>query len=289
MLPELHAALRALIYRDGRVDPADVDVTFRAPTREWLDNLTVPTINLFMLDLEENLELRRTSYETQPRGRYAEIRLPPRRIDLRYAVSAFAGDPDDELRLLWRVLAALMRHREFPMDLLPAELRGIRPALPARVLQADEGPKLLDIWGSLGVDPRPGFCYVLTAPLDLEIALSAPLVLSRSVRLGRLPEHGQPVDLERAFVDVGGLVLDPAGAPLDGVRVTVEGSAQPGSVSDAEGRFRLRGLRPGRATLHAAYNGSAKTLAVDVPASSYDITLDAAPAEGAAEQASETR
>lgn len=289
MLPELHAALRALIYRDGRVEPGDVDVSFRAPTREWVDNLTIPTINLFMLDMEENLELRRTSYETQARGRYADIRLPPRRIDLRYAVSAHAGDPDDELRLLWRTLAALLRYREFPMDLLPTELRGIRPALPARVLQADEGPKLLDIWSALGVDPRPGFCYVLTAPLDLEIALSAPLVLSRSVRLGRLPEPGQPVDLERAFVAIGGRVLDTAGAPLSGVSVTVAGSALPASVSDTDGRFRVRGLRPGRATLRAAYNGSTKTLAVDVPASSYDITLDVTPTASAAEPTNDAR
>jgi hypothetical protein len=195
---------------------------------------------------------------------------------LRYVVSAFTAEPDDELRLLWRALAVLLRHQEFPMELLPEGFRDIKPALPARVLQHDEGPKLLDVWSALSLEPRPAFGYTITAPLDLDLTLSAPLVLTRTLRVRRLATNGQPApEGVESDLEIGGLVLNSQGQAQSGVGVTAEGQAAEASLTDAEGRFKLRGLRPGKHTLRARQkDGATATLVVDVPATSYDITLN---------------
>jgi hypothetical protein len=276
MLPEIHAALRTMLYQEGAISPDEVEIWFRAPTREWADSLTRPALNLHMLHMEENLDLRETAYDMVRRQKTAEFRLPPRRIDLRYVVSAFTAEPDDELRLLWRALAVLMRHQEFPMALLPEGFRDIKPPLPARVLQGDEGPKLLDVWSALSLEPRPAFGYTITAPLDLDLALSTPLVLTRTLRVGRLGTNGQPAtDGVEGELEIGGLVLDRHGQGLPGIGVTVEGRATEATLTDGAGRFKLRGIGPGKQTLRARRrDGRTQTAVVDVPATSYDIVLD---------------
>ncbi|HEU5317664.1 MAG TPA: Pvc16 family protein, partial [Chloroflexota bacterium] len=59
MLPDIARALEQLLHERGGISPREVDVRFEAPTTEWVDSLTRPTINLFLCDVRENTELRR--------------------------------------------------------------------------------------------------------------------------------------------------------------------------------------------------------------------------------------
>ncbi len=68
MLPELHEVLKELIYSRGRISRTDVDVTFEVPTKEWTDKLVRPTVNLYLAELQENLELRQAQFQSR-RGR----------------------------------------------------------------------------------------------------------------------------------------------------------------------------------------------------------------------------
>src|SRR4051794_18141349 len=123
MLPMIHQAVRRLLYERGRIPSFDVDIRFAAPTRAWIDSLTRPTIDFFLLGVQENTDLRQTSFQsTRVNGR-AERRLPPRRVDLTYMVSALASETDDEHLLLWRTLVTLMQFPELPTELLPDEVR----------------------------------------------------------------------------------------------------------------------------------------------------------------------
>ena len=74
------------------------------------------------------------------------------RIDLRYLVSAHTTETDDEHRLLWRALGTLMKSPELPAAMLPEELRQHDIPLTVRVAQAEDSPRLLDLWGGLGTD-----------------------------------------------------------------------------------------------------------------------------------------
>ena len=142
MLLELHNTLQRLLYDRGQISPREVDIMFEAPTRERVDKLTRPTINMFLFDLQENIELRQSNFETTRNNGRAERRQAPRRFDLRYMVSVLTTEVEDEHQLLWRVLLTLVRHPQFPAEVLSDELRVLEPALTTQVSRADEGQRV---------------------------------------------------------------------------------------------------------------------------------------------------
>src|SRR5262245_687008 len=216
MLSAINTTLRMLVHERGLVDARDVDVSFDMPLDEWIGSLTRPTVNFFLFDLCENTEKRDGAPQTTRTGTRSEMRMPPRRIDLFYMVSALAGDVDDEHDLLWRVLGTLMKYPQLPSEVLADRLQALTPALSARVATREENRNLLEIWTALGTEPHPAVCYVLTAPMDLALALESPLVLTRTVRYGRLATGGQRAasHLETARVQIGGFVRNRAGEPV---------------------------------------------------------------------------
>lgn len=276
MLLDLHEVIRALIYQHGHVSGADVDVRFEAPTRAWIERLTRPTISLFLFRLEENTDRRQTSPQTVKANGHASRRLPPRRIDLHFLVSALATEIEDEHALLWRTLAALMRIPEYPDSLLSDTLRRLDVPINARVAQPDSEQRLLDIWNALGTDPHPAFSYVLTVPLDLELAIEAPLVLTRTIRLASIADESNP----ETNVHIGGVVRQPDGTPMGGVSVWLDEHAEK-SITDPAGRFVLRGVQSGSVTVHLTPpEGSTETVTLVVPSDHYEITLTDAARRG---------
>ena len=193
MLLELHNTLQQLLYDRGQINPREVDITFEAPTRERIDKLTRPTINMFLFDLQENIELRQSNFETTRNNGRAERRQAPRRFDLRYMVSVLTTEVEDEHQLLWRVLLTLVRHPQFPAEVLPEELRTLEPALTTQVSRADEGQRLSGVWTALGVPPHPALCYVVTVPVDMNLVIEAPLVLTRNLFWTSIQFHVVPL------------------------------------------------------------------------------------------------
>jgi hypothetical protein len=188
MFPEIHDTFAALMSRYGQIDPLEVEVTFDAPTRERVQSLLRPAINFFLLEIQENTDLRQTNRQTVREPGQALHRMPPRRFDLRYMVSALATVTADEHLLLWRTLTTLLKYDKFPEDILSESLRSLDPLPTTRVLRPEEGPRLLDYWNSLGMPPHPALLYAVTVPVNLEITQTSPLVLSRAIRYKRLSE-----------------------------------------------------------------------------------------------------
>lgn len=284
MLRALHNTIQQLIYERGNISPREVDITFEAPTQERIDKLIRPTINVFLFDLEENTELRQGDFErTRSNGR-AERRAPPRRFDLRYMVSALTTEIEDEHELIWRVLLTLVRHPQFPAELLPEELRTLEPTLTTRVSQADEGQRLAAVWNALGVPPHPALYYVVTAPVDMNMVIEAPLVLTRTARYARAHADGIAPEVG---IQIGGVVRNAQGQPLANVSVALDGRAAPGCETNEEGRYVLAGVTSGTVKLRVTPPGAAhQIVTVEVPeprpgASSqherpYDIVLNGA-------------
>ena len=196
MLNAVHAAVAKLIFERGLIDPNEVDVRFDAPSKEWIDSLTRPTVSLFLFDLQENTEKREGA--PQPvtiKGGVAERRMPPRRIDLRYMVSVLTADVEDEHELLWRVLFTLLKHREYPVEVLPDSLRTVTPRSrrdwPHR-RRAGHARHL----GALGSEPRPALCYIVTAPMDFAFTLdvlSSCRAPPATGRWARQPSNCEPM------------------------------------------------------------------------------------------------
>lgn len=296
MLTDLHTTFQRLLYERGKIAPEQVDIRFDMPTKEWVASLTRPTLSLYLFDLKENTELRYTSVETMRANGRAVHRMPPRRFDLHYLVSALTTSVADEQTLIWRALATLLKHAELPAELLAEPLRGVQPALIGQVSKPDDDKRLLDLWSAFELPPRPALLYIVTAPLDLEFEFSSPLVLTRTVRYTRStpsdeaagqgisPERITQRDAERAPLDgvavvhtsiqIGGVLRDAAGAPVPGATVSAEGSAA-SSETDEQGRFRLDNLRPGPLQLRITRAGQAPTIIpLAIPADSYDVSLD---------------
>jgi hypothetical protein len=118
------------------------------------------------------------------------------------------------------------------------------PAITAKVGPYTDAPRPLDLWGGLDLPLQLSFLYAVTVPLDLQITIDAPLVLTRATRFTRTPPQAEaagagitlPAQAQRA---------DEAQwfAPLGSVAVDVEHDGRfAASVDDRDGAAESRPL-----------------------------------------------
>ncbi|MGA7671536.1 MAG: Pvc16 family protein [Nitrolancea sp.] len=270
MLADIHESLANLLYQRGQLPASEIDVRFETPTREWIERLTRPTVDFFLFKLEENVDLRQTSFNNTRTNGQSERKLAPRRINLHYLVCSLATDERDQHEILWRVLAILMRYREIPAEIVAPSLQQVEPALSGQIPEG-EPSSMLDLWSGLGAVPHPAIHYVVTAPLDLNIAIQAPLVLTRTARYLRM--HDPALATEIAS-QIGGIVRAKDGLPVPGARVTLEGSASEGVVTGTDGSFVLSDVSQGMIQVRVVPpKGKELVASFEVPADSYDIVL----------------
>lgn len=228
MLTHIHTTIATLLREYGGL-PDDVDLVFRAPGRGWPQDLARTTLCCHLLDLRENTELRRGDPQMARREGSGSQRMPPRLFDLRYVVSVFGvgeAAAEQEFALLWQALTALLRHTPLPVEWQPEPLRRLDIPLLARVVN-DDATRLLDLWGALGVIPRPALVYTVTAPVELDLGKGPfPPVRERITQIG-------------APIIIRGVVRDAAGAPLAGAQVAQEASTDAPARTRAQGTFVL--------------------------------------------------
>lgn len=170
MLHDLDRSLEALLR--AYADPAlleQTSVTFATPGSNFPpQGVTLPALNLFLYDVQENHEYRGGASEWQKRDDGTLFRPPaPVRVDCHYLVTAWAAEgaptPDqDEHHLLGAALVVLLRFRELPLAVLRGALAGSERPVRART-QAAHRPG--ELWSAIGGRPRPAFNYVVTLAL----------------------------------------------------------------------------------------------------------------------------
>jgi len=272
MLPDLHAALTQLLYVHGKIPADAVDVRFDAPRRDWVATLTRPTVDLFLFDVRENTELRHTNLQAARGNGNNTYRVPPRRFDLRYMVTAFTTVPEDEHILLWRTLVTLLKYPELPDAIVPDSIRELDPPVVAQIKKPEDASELSDLWSGLEEKPHPALLYVVTVPLDLDIEVTAPLVLTRTARYERTTEPGRPLE---QYTHIGGRITDRRGERLSGVHIAVAGRPPDGVRTDQRGQFTLVDVPHGPLTLHITRPGQPeRVMRIDVPSDSYDLVVD---------------
>ncbi len=219
-------ALSNLVNEFGAIDSQAIAFSFAVPTKEWIASLTQPTINFFLFDIRENTEKREVNPQAFRRMAEKEggRKMPPRRMDLSYLVSVFASDARDELALLWRVTATLMRYSVLPEEVMPEELkenlRRMDVQITARLHEKESGRDLLEWWNALGVTPRASLYYVVTVPLDLESELNSKLVLSWQMRVGGIGAYAsEQFEISERF---GGRIYSQQREPQENITVCLE-------------------------------------------------------------------
>jgi hypothetical protein len=121
MLADINQSIKNLLFDLGPL-PGEVDMRFEMPTREWIDTLTRPTINMYLFNLRENTELRQGRMQAVTSNGGGLQRMPPRRFDLHYMVSVLTTEVEDEHLLLWGTLKTLLKYTPLPPEVLPCRL-----------------------------------------------------------------------------------------------------------------------------------------------------------------------
>jgi hypothetical protein len=167
VIHEVDVALRALIEREATAG-TEVEVAFDAPTKEWAGRRNVPTIDVYLYDIREDLRRRERGLINQYDGdRVAARHLPPRHFKLSYLVTAWTQRPEDEHRLLSALLSCFLRHDAIPSDLLTGPLAELGLPIPVTVaLPPPEDRSFADVWSALGGELKPSLDIVVSAPTD---------------------------------------------------------------------------------------------------------------------------
>jgi Pvc16 N-terminal domain len=166
VIPDVDHALKTLIEREA-VDPAEVEVVFDAPTKEWAARRNGPTVDVYLYDIREDLRRRQRGFLNEYEGdRVTTRHQPPRYFKMSYLVAAWTQRPEDEHRLLASLLLCLLRYEALPPEVLTGSLAELGLAVPVTIaLPPPEDRSFADVWTALGGELKPSLDVVVTAPV----------------------------------------------------------------------------------------------------------------------------
>lgn len=289
MIADVDEVLRKLLTQEIEIKGNEVDIQFDMPKREWSSRLNKPTINLFLFDLRENLRLRGSEqYSTiaRPDGS-TEVRRNPVRLDLRYLMTAWVKEAEDEHILLSNALMGLLRNPFLPVSLYTESMQS-QPApvaLEVATFPPENGPidKFTEIWGVLDNEMRPGVLVTVTISIDPYKPLIFKQVKTREMRfvqdtaIGQSPQPGGKVvvtkALSKTYWVVAGAIKSEKYDPSSLSVFLVE--KQLPVELDEDGKFSLHGLVEGEYHLDILFNKKVlKRHKILVPASDgYEIQV----------------
>ena len=166
MLQHIDSALESFLRTSIGLDARDVDVSFDPPDPEWGGSLNRPTLNLFLWSINRNTDrdlAGQRAAQVDGRTVYANAPVP---IELRYLVTAWSADHEDEKQLLGSTLAAVVSHRAISTDHYPQELDGLPAAELA--LSGTGAEQQADLWNALDGQLKPGIQVTIQTVLPGE-------------------------------------------------------------------------------------------------------------------------
>jgi hypothetical protein len=277
-----------MLIREIDIQGNEVDIQFDSPKREWSSRLSKPTINLFLFDIRENLRLRGSEqYSTVALDNgTSEVRRNPVRMDLRYLMTAWVKEAEDEHLLLSSALMGMLRNPFLPTDLFTERLQS-QPApvaLDVATFPPENGPvdKFTEIWGVLDNELRPGILVTVTISVDPYKPLVFKQVKTREMRFVQDSAIGslQPAlvtakptrSVSKTYWVVSGAIKSEKYDPSNLSAILVE-KQQPVEL-DAGGKFVLHNLAEGEYHLDILFHKKIlKRQIIQVPASDYEIQV----------------
>ncbi|GJD18487.1 hypothetical protein RIVM261_034430 [Rivularia sp. IAM M-261] len=156
MLDALDTTLELLLKRElpSDVPSADTEVfiSFDTPYQGAIKKK--PAINFFLYDVQENLELRSSTWsvERQSNGKAVRKR-PPARVDCSYLITAWPQSEDDiktEHQLLGEVMKVLLRYRKLPETFVADNFEGQELPLRLISLRPSNLQSFGEFWQAMG-------------------------------------------------------------------------------------------------------------------------------------------
>lgn len=251
MIRDLSQTLRAILSQAGLpAELAGAQIVFDRPTEQFKPSQT--SVNLFLYDIRENLDLRRSDPTITKQNGQAIFQPPPVRLDCSYLVTAWpVGVTGDELflqehRLLSQAFQVLSHYPTIPDSLLQGSLRGQDPPVPMLTSHIDNLKTTGEFWTALGNQLRPSISVTITISLQ-PFAPQPPVPLVAAVTV-QLESQSSPVNPAEFFQGdragqletfrIGGQVTGAENRSIEGAEVTLVESGVT-TTTDAEGRYRL--------------------------------------------------
>lgn len=192
MIHEVDEVVKRLLA-GGALSGTGIDISFEAPSRDWAARRTGPSVNVYLYDIREDVNLRQRGQlpVRDARDIVVRRRQAPRWFRLSYLVTAWTRTPQDEHRLLSAVLATLLPHELLPAESLPPALAALGLSVPLAVASAQtEARSFAEIWSALDGELKPSLDLALTIPFPAhpEYEAGPPVTEGAAVRVRAVGE-----------------------------------------------------------------------------------------------------
>jgi hypothetical protein len=275
VIQDLSNTLKAILTQPGLpADLAAAAIVFDRPADAFAPTQT--TVDLFLYDIRENLELRNYQSTVAVSDGVAKFTPPPLRVACSYLVTAWpVGGTNvalQEQQLLAEVLQLLAGIPVIPANFLQGSLVGQQPALPVVTLHPEALRSLSEFWTALGAKLRPSLTVTVTIAMNvLPVPAPAPIVITGEFGFEQL----NLPSTHEAVYQIAGTVTNAASAPVSGASVTV---IERGLVAatDSKGTFNIGPLAAGTYTLQVQAGAAQKSSSITVPATTgknYNVQL----------------
>lgn len=282
MIRDLSLTLKNILEDPHLPEPLHTArIVFDHPAEPFAPTQT--TVDVFLYDIRENLELRSTEPIIARNNGQATMARSPKRVACSYLITAWPVGGEEpalqEHRILSQVLMALSQYPTIPASFLQGSLVGQEPPLPMVTAQPDGLKDPHEFWAAIGNHLRPSITVTVTIAMQPFTPVTVPLVTTEAVYVG-VRTSLEAEDLKQAtrleFFSISGRVTDATGGPVtDATIVLVENNMA--ANTDVDGRYHIRVMGAGAYTLRVQQKDAAiKQVGITVPASAqsnYDVRL----------------
>ncbi|NER29596.1 MAG: DUF4255 domain-containing protein [Symploca sp. SIO1C4] len=295
MIRDLTQVLRKIL-EDSKLSPrfpelGEAQISFDRPSDTFSPGQS--TVNLFLYDIRENLELRSNEPTIERRNGQAIIHNPPMRVACSYVITAWpvGGEelPLQEHRLLSQVLQVFSAYPTIPSQFLENTLlAGQEPPLPMVISQVDGLKNPGEFWAALGNQLRPSIAITVTISMsdlpELVELEEAPIVITRDLRFTQEIDTQQnlipvkplaPAHVSQLF-RIGGRITDANSNPIINATVILIEQGLT-AATDAKGYYSIGAMPAGNYTLRVKFGNvvqeEAITIPVETATSDYNVQL----------------
>lgn len=250
------------------------DIVFDRPVEPFTPPKT--TIDVFLYDIRENLELRSNESTVDFANSQAITHPAPLRLACSYLVTAWpVGGAElalQEHRLLTQVLRVLSRYPMIPANFLKGSLVGQNPPLPMVALHPDALKNLAEFWSSLGAKMKASLTVTITISVPVFADITDFIVTTHTTSYA--PGDAAPVD---TLLQIGGRVLDQNAVGVSGALVDILDSGLR-QTTDPDGFFAFPTVSAGVHNLRVVAVGfQPQAQNVNVPGAPEDYVIRLTP------------
>lgn len=253
---------------------AGADIVFDRPLDTFAP--TKSTIDLFLYDIRENLDLRLNQVTTTRVGNQIVTHPAALRLQCSYLATAWpVGGADlvwQEQRLLTEVLVVLSHYPIIPSSFLQGSLVGQDPGMPMVALHPDALKNLAEFWSSLGSKLRASLTVTATISVPIFSDVTDFIVTTHRTSYTSKPAPGGGTGTD-TLIQFGGRVVDLTSNAIPEALVDILDAGLQ-EKTDSNGQFAFNSIAAGAHTIRAVAVGyKPQTQPVTVPGTPEDYVI----------------